>query len=103
MPTKWLDMAFGNEKEDAPNGKALAASLPSSTAPSETTPVQAVRANPNEECLAKSFADMPPLEDIYRAAGIKSPPMGYGISKVIEMLRASTSGDYQAMRSVRQS
>jgi hypothetical protein len=38
--------------------------------------------------LAKLQGDLQSLEDIYRAAGILNPRMGYSISKVVEMIRS---------------
>jgi len=39
-----------------------------------------------EEAVATFHADLLPMEDIYRAAGIANPRKGYSIHKVVEML-----------------
>jgi hypothetical protein len=43
-------------------------------------------AKPSGESAGGFEAELLPVEDIYRAAGITSPRRGYSISKVVEML-----------------
>jgi hypothetical protein len=48
---------------------------------------------PAVESLAVPGADLPSYEDIYHAAGILSPPSGYSIHKVVEMLNSERLRD----------
>jgi hypothetical protein len=86
MSTKWLDVAFGRQKQNGPNGKTNTAPLPMAPAPAQSAPADKVPSNPTGIILAKPEGDLQSMEDIYHAAGIMNPRMGYSISKVVEML-----------------
>ena len=86
MPTKWLDVALRRQKQDAPNGKSSVTPVPGIQTSQQGSSADKTYANLSGKNLAKSQGDLQPLEDIYRAAGIMNPRMGYSISKVVEML-----------------
>ena len=86
MSTKWLDVAFKRQKQDGPNGKTNATPAPTNPAPAESAPADKVPSNSTGKILAKPEGDLQSMEDVYHAAGIMNPRMGYSISKVVEML-----------------
>ena len=60
-------------------------------APAKPTPTEAFVNKPNTHAAQPTYApraDMLSYDDIYHAAGIMSPRLGYGINKVIEMLNS---------------
>jgi replication initiation and membrane attachment protein DnaB len=86
MSTKWLDVAFKRQKQDGPNGKTSPTPLPMNSAPAQSAPVDKINPNATAKVQAKTQGDLQSMEDIYLAAGIMNPRMGYSISKVVEML-----------------
>jgi hypothetical protein len=98
MSTKWLDTALGRQKQDAPNGNATGVTIPGDRAHAEAALTGKVRAeaaaadrmqaNAGGKDHAKPYGDLQSMEDIYRAAGIMNPRMGYSVSKVVEMLNS---------------
>lgn len=86
MSTKWLDVAFRRQKQDSPNGKTNTTPLPMNPATAQSAPADKVPSNSTGKILAKAEGDLQTMEDIYHAAGIMNPRMGYSISKVVEML-----------------
>jgi hypothetical protein len=88
MPTKWLGMTFSRQKQEPANG-THATELALATAPSEvSTSINHVPANGNGKGPAGWQGDLHAPEDVYRAAGIMTPRLGYGISKIIEMMNS---------------
>jgi hypothetical protein len=104
MRPKWLGLAPWQHKQDA---------LSESRDGNRTTPGDSNRDGEKENFMAHATpptsmntntrkiaadsavddsaqfqVDLLPMEDIYRAAGIMSPPKGYGIKKVIDMLNS---------------
>ena len=88
MSTNWLGMAFKRPKEEPPNGKSNSGFAPDGSASDENTLIGKPAVNGGANGLARSQGDLQSLEDIYRAAGILNPRMGYSISKVVEMIRS---------------
>ncbi len=98
MSSKWLDTALGRQKQDAPNGngtgvtvpgdRAQAESAPAGKGRAEAGPADRMQANAGGKGVAKPYGDLQSMEDIYRAAGIMNPRMGYSVSKVVEMLNS---------------
>ena len=74
MSTKWIDNALRRQKQDAPNGKENGAFVPA----------EKIQANAEVQGLTKSRVDLQSVEDIYRAAGIVNPRLGYSIRKVVD-------------------
>jgi hypothetical protein len=87
MSTKWLDTALGRQKQDTPepktNGTSVAGGnhMPAQGSPTEKVQREAITMSP-----VKSQGDLQSMDDIYRAAGIMNPRMGYSINKVVEMI-----------------
>jgi hypothetical protein len=88
MSSKWLDMAFRRQKQEAPNGTTNGQPVPANRAPGEAAAADKTQAHAGGKDLAKPQGDLQAMADIYRAAGILNPRMGYSISKVIEMLNS---------------
>jgi hypothetical protein len=97
MRPKWLGLASWQNKEDAPNESRNGNSDTNSADESEkenrmahaTAPMDARKPNPEPAAEEPTFqVDLLPMDDIYRAAGIMSPPKGYGIKKVVDMLNS---------------
>jgi hypothetical protein len=89
MAHKWLELSPWRNKENAEasagekgDGKANDAGGAAVSQWRNSPPEQARETMPNLE------AELLPLEDIYRAAGIMNPPRGYGIRKVVDMLQS---------------
>ena len=89
MAHKWLELSPWRNKENAEasvgekgDGKANDAVGGAVPQRKNSPPEQARETMPNPE------AELLPLEDIYRAAGIMNPPRGYGIRKVVDMLQS---------------
>jgi hypothetical protein len=94
-------MVCGDEEEMfGANGSNNAPNEPAQRAP-ETAPRServterpaaakpaAIPSGPSAESAGGFEAELLPVEDIYRAAGITSPRRGYSIGKVVEMLRS---------------
>jgi hypothetical protein len=86
MSTKWLDVAFRRQKQDAPNGKSSATPVPANPVSAVPAPVDKINSNATGKVHTKTQGDLQSMEDVYHAAGIMNPRMGYSISKVVEML-----------------
>jgi hypothetical protein len=86
MSTKWLDTALGRQKQDVPDGNANGTSVPVNRPPAQTSPPEKVHGNTAGISPVKSQGDLQSMEDIYRAAGISNPRMGYSINKVVDMI-----------------
>jgi hypothetical protein len=92
MSSKWFGKSSQqNKREDSKtNGNEISNvsdeqedfMVPSMTQPTEKIPAQSSRSVPSFQ------VQLLPVEDIYRAAGIITPPKGYSVSKVVEMLRS---------------
>jgi hypothetical protein len=88
MSTKWLDTAFKRQKQDVGNGKSNGAHAAEHRAPLETAVAISVRPDEALKARPRPQGDLPPMEDVYRAAGIMTPRMGYSITKVVEMVNS---------------
>lgn len=88
MATKWLDMALKRQKPDAPLNGANGARTPDKVAPTVAAPPDRVQINSDTKNRPRPHGDLQSAEDIYRAAGIINPRMGYSITKVIEMINS---------------
>ena len=88
MSTNWLGMAFKRQKEEPPNGKTDSGLAADGGASDENILIGKPAVDGGANGLAKLQGDLQSLEDIYRAAGILNPRMGYSISKVVEMIRS---------------
>jgi hypothetical protein len=104
MPSKWLAHAPWRQKQDAPNGNSIHTPVPvldvpvelppaidivTTTAPAASSaafPVAAAAADSSWNALAGAPGDLLSMEDVYRAAGILNPRMGYTVLKVADML-----------------
>jgi len=98
MKRKWLELPWHKKRESLNvsgprnseansnkngNGNNEKENLMSQqTQPMQKIPVRCAQETP------KFQVDLSPMEDIYRSAGIVDPQRGYGIHKVVEMLRS---------------
>jgi len=85
MTTKWLDKALKRQTDEGiPDGNNDTSSKGNSatkaTAFSDDMPSRATRIRPQ--------GDLQSVEDVYRAAGIINPRMGYSVTKVVEMMES---------------
>ena len=87
MSTSWLGMTFRRPKDQSSNGKTNSTAADNG-AGDETTAREQPGQNGGEKSTAKLRGDLQSLEDIYRAAGILNPRMGYSIHKVVEMIHS---------------
>ena len=93
MQNKWLNMGSRRPQQDASKGNSSDAPSPRSSSP-ESVPAGRALLSPSpaspmlgvDPGLATPRGDLLPLDDIYRAAGIVAPRLGYTIIKVLEML-----------------
>ncbi len=96
MTRKWLELGPWHHKSE---GAAVSGKISAETSGSGNGNGKAEHPSPRlwpvaekavapvaEEVVASFHADLLPLEDIYRAAGIANPRKGYSIHKVVEML-----------------
>jgi len=109
MRPKWLGLAPWQNKQDAlsesRNGNRTTPGnsndegekenfMPHATPPTSTSTAtstnMSMRKTPADSLddSAPFQVDLLPMDDIYRAAGIMSPPKGYGIKKVVDMLNS---------------
>jgi hypothetical protein len=87
MSTKWLDTALGRQKQDAPEPKTNGTSaLGGNHPPTQASPTEKVQREVITMGPVKAQGDLQSMDDIYRAAGIMNPRMGYSINKVVEMI-----------------
>ncbi len=86
MQNKWLQIASRRQRSESAseNQSAERSSKPGAdSAPSR----QLQNVSPERNSVSPQ-GDLSPIEDIYRAAGILSPRMGYTIHKISDMLRS---------------
>jgi hypothetical protein len=88
MSTKWLGMTFKRQKQDAPNGKASNTPALESGTQMEDEEMDKDQEHAGGNGFVKLQGDLQSVEDIYRAAGIMNPRMGYSVSKVVEMINS---------------
>jgi hypothetical protein len=87
MPGKWLGMNFNRSKEDSANGQSNGDLALVHATPDEHGST-GLPANGNGQTPAGWQGDLQAPEDVYRAAGIMTPRLGYGIAKIIEMMNS---------------
>lgn len=85
MQNKWF--ASWRSQEDS-NGAVNDAPPPINPKPEEDAHETKASANSGSNGFAGSPSELQVFEEIYRAAGIKGPKLGYSIGKVIEMLQS---------------
>jgi hypothetical protein len=89
MAHKWLELSPWHNKE---NGEAGAGEKVEGRANGAARAAVPQRKNSSPEQAKETMSDLEaellPMEDIYRAAGIMSAPRGYGIRKVVDMLQS---------------
>jgi hypothetical protein len=88
MSTSWLGMTFRRQKEEASNGKANNTPAVDNASADENTARGRPAENGGANRTAQLRGDLQSVEDIYRAAGILNPRMGYSIHKVVEMIHS---------------
>jgi hypothetical protein len=86
MSTNWLGMTFRRQKEEAAKADGGAAS--ENGAADENSLMDRAPVNGGASHAANLQGDLQSLDDIYRAAGILNPRMGYSVNKVIEMIHS---------------
>jgi hypothetical protein len=86
MSTNWLRTALKRQKEGAEKSSGSEAS--ETGAAQENTSTETIPLNGRGNAATKFGGDLQTLEDIYRAAGILNPRMGYSIGKVVEMIHS---------------
>jgi len=87
MSTKWLDTALGRQKQDASDANTNGTSVPGGNhPPTQSSAAEKVQGNAVGMGAVQSQGDLQSMDDIYRAAGIMNPRMGYSINKVVEMI-----------------
>jgi len=84
MQNKWFASWRGQEGS---NGTVNGTAERLDAKPTEGAYESQVAANSASNGFAGSSTELQPFEEIYRAAGIKGPRLGYSIGKVIEMLQ----------------
>jgi hypothetical protein len=87
MRHKWLELPHWQGKQnglpsDSSNGNARKGNHLPAVAVSEPTTASSL----SEHSLQ---VELLPMNDLYRNAGILKPPKGYGINKVVEMIRSA--------------
>jgi len=82
MQNKW----FSSWRQEDSNGAVNGPSEPLSR-PEEEVHETKTAANSGSNGFAGSTSELQAFDEIYRAAGIKGPRLGYSIGKVIEMLQ----------------
>jgi hypothetical protein len=88
MPTKWFSQSPKGQKQDIPEEKSSAASLAAGGAANDATAEKTALDNARSG-IAGVQGDLLSMDDVYRAAGILSPRMGYSITKVADMLSSA--------------
>jgi len=90
MQRKWLGLANWHNQQDglsgSGNGNSNGKGEKESHAPEMAPPADKTPADPLGTSVVSLQAELLPMDDIYRAAGIINPRKGYSISKVVEML-----------------
>ena len=85
MPTKWFSQSPKGQKQDVPEDKSSAAPLAGGGASKDASAERSAPDNARSG-IAGVQGDLLSMDDVYRAAGILSPRMGYSITKVADML-----------------
>jgi hypothetical protein len=75
-------------KQDALNRRSNSLLAADNHTPAEDVPVDKGSVQAGGSGTVRSPGDLQSMEDIYRAAGIMNPPMGYSVSKVVEMINS---------------
>jgi hypothetical protein len=88
MLEKWLNRAGGRNPQEAPVASTNGKHSTVETQFEEAVSVNHPNANANGKGPAIFQSDLLSPEDIYRAAGIMSLRLGYGINTVVEMLNS---------------
>ena len=83
MQNKW----FSSWRQEDSNGAVNGTPEPPSSRPDEEVRETRATANSGSSGFAGSTSELQAFDEIYRAAGIKGPRLGYSIGKVIEMLQ----------------
>jgi hypothetical protein len=86
MQNKWYQLASWRSQDDT-NGSLNGSVGPSTPAESAHESTRA-SACPAGNDIPSSGGELMVFEEVYRSAGIKSPRLGYSISKVIDMLHS---------------
>jgi hypothetical protein len=84
MQNKWFSSWRGDE---GPNGPVNGTPEPLTSRPEEEVHETRIAAGVGSNGFAGSTSELQAFDEIYRAAGIKGPRLGYSIGKVIEMLQ----------------
>jgi hypothetical protein len=84
MQNKWFSSWRGDE---GPNGSVNGTPEPLTSRPEEEVHETRAAAGVGSNGFAGSTSELQAFDEIYRAAGIKGPRLGYSIGKVIEMLQ----------------
>jgi hypothetical protein len=93
MTRKWLELSPWHSKQEGIAEVVNGGGVPNGEAKTERpvtppTPPPRKYVEPAKESASSFEAELLPMEDIYRAAGIMNPRRGYSINKVVEMLRS---------------
>jgi len=83
MQNKW----FSSWRQEGSNGAVNGTPEPASTKTEQDAFEVRATASPAANGFAGSTSELQAFDEIYRAAGIKGPRLGYSIGKVIEMLQ----------------
>lgn len=84
MQNKW----FSSWRQEDSNGAVNGTSEPLNSRPEEEVHETKAAASAGVNGFAGSTSELQVFDEIYRAAGIKGPRLGYSIGKVIEMLQS---------------
>jgi hypothetical protein len=88
MPTKWFSQSSKGQKRDLPEDKSSAAPLAAGGAAKDVL-AEKTASDIARSGIAGLQGDLLSMDDVYRAAGILSPRMGYSITKVADMLSSA--------------
>ena len=84
MQNKW----FSSWRQEDSNGAVNGTPEPLNSRPEDEVHETRAAANTGTNGFAGSTSELQVFDEIYRAAGIKGPRLGYSIGKVIEMLQS---------------
>ena len=86
MQSKWLSSwrGQGHSSEDMSDARKQIASEQSAS----VAPIAMPSADSSDRSFAAARMDFPAVDEIYRAAGIQGPRLGYTIEKIVEMLQS---------------
>lgn len=93
MARKWLELSPWHSKDPvaaqvSTENRKNGAHASVTTTPAPPPPVKEIREERAQAGPPSEHAELMPMEDIYRAAGITNPRKGYSITKVLEMLQS---------------